>query len=59
MTIPAAAVMTTDSESRWLAWQARGAANDRVTAFWMRILMIVAATGFTVLTLAQILQGKS
>ena len=55
MTTPVAAVVTTDSESRWLAWQARGAANDRVTAFWIRILMIVAATGFTVLTLSQIL----
>ncbi len=55
MTTPVAAVVTTDSESRWLAWQARGAANDRVTAFWIRILMIVAATGFAVLTLSQIL----
>ena len=59
MTMPVAVVVTTDSESRWLAWQARGAANDRVTAFWIRILMIVAAIGFTVLTLSQILQGKS
>ncbi len=55
MTIPVAAVVTTDSESRWLAWQARGAANDRVTASRMRILMMVLATGFGVLILSQIL----
>jgi hypothetical protein len=54
MTTPVA-VVTTDSERRWLAWQARGAANDRLAAFRIRILMIVVATGFAVLTLSQIL----
>ena len=55
MTTPVAAIVTTDSDSRWLAWQARGTANDRVTAFRMRILMMVLATGFAVLILSQIL----
>ena len=55
MTTPVAAIVTTDSDSRWLAWQARGTANDRVTAFRMRVLMMVLATGFGVLILSQIL----
>ena len=55
MTTPVAAIVTTDSDSRWLAWQARGTANDRVTALRMRILMMVLATGFAVLILSQIL----
>jgi hypothetical protein len=55
MTTPVAAVVTTDSERRWTAWQARGAANDLVTASRIRLSMIVVATGFAVLILSQIL----
>ena len=55
MTTPVAAVVTTDSESRWLAWQARGAANDRVTASRIKLVTIVIATSFAVLILSQIL----
>jgi hypothetical protein len=55
MTTPVAAAVTTDSESRWLAWQARGAASDRLTASRIKLLMFVVATGFAVLILSQIL----
>jgi len=55
MTTPVAAVLTTDSASRWLAWQERGAANDRLTASRLRILLFVVATGFAVLLLSQVL----
>ena len=55
MTTPIAAVVTTDSERRWLTWQARGVANDRVTASRIRLSAIIVATGFAVLILSRIL----
>ena len=55
MTAPVAAVVVTDSERRWLAWQARGAANDRLTASRIRILVIAVAAGFALLILSQVL----
>jgi hypothetical protein len=55
MTTAIPAVVPSDSESRWLAWQARGAANDRVTASRIRLLTLVVAAGFAVLIVSQIL----
>jgi hypothetical protein len=55
MTTPLGSAATADSESRWRAWQARGAAADRLTASRMRILMIVIAAGFAVVILSRML----
>jgi hypothetical protein len=55
MSTAVAAVVPSDSERRWLAWQARGAANDRVTASRIKLLALVVAIGFAVLVLSRIL----
>ena len=42
MTSPAAAVVDTAAEARWLAWRARGAASDRRSGLVMGRLFAVA-----------------
>ena len=42
MTAPAAvAAAVSESEVRWLAWQARGSESDRRTTMMMRVLLVL------------------
>lgn len=40
--------MDPDADARWLAWQARGAASDRRTAFRMKVLLLLVVAALVV-----------